>query len=98
MGRSFFQIKMNIKMFPLDVKDQNIGLLIKSLKKDNVYASAVTLPYKEKVIKYLDEVDQAASEVGSVNLIIKSKNKLKGYITEAWMFITLKIYKRIKKY
>ena len=99
-NRAFSKLKMNIKMFPLDVKDQNIGLLIKSLKKDNhFYASAVTLPYKEKVIKYLDEVDQTASEVGSVNLIIKSKNKLKGYNTDSFgcSFTLGKIYKRIKK-
>ncbi|MCL1942584.1 MAG: shikimate dehydrogenase [Candidatus Azobacteroides sp.] len=43
----------------------------------------VTIPYKEQVIKYLDDLDEAVKEIGAVNVIkfIRTKNglKLKGY-------------------
>lgn len=42
----------------------------------------VTIPYKETVIKYLDEIDEIAKEIGAVNTIINSNGKLKGYNTD----------------
>ena len=43
----------------------------------------VTIPYKEKVISYLDRVDSVAAEIGAVNVIKfernKGKLKLAGY-------------------
>ena len=43
----------------------------------------VTIPYKEQVIPYLDELSEEASEIGAVNVIsVKNKGKkiyLKGY-------------------
>lgn len=47
----------------------------------------VTIPYKEEVIPFLDELDAIASEVGAVNTISFQRNKngvpyLKGYNTD----------------
>lgn len=50
----------------------------------------VTIPYKEQVIPYLDELDEAAEKVGAVNTIkiIHDEGKviLKGYNTDTWGF------------
>lgn len=50
----------------------------------------VTIPYKEKVIPFLDEIDEAAEKVGAVNTvkIIRKNNRihLKGYNTDTWGF------------
>lgn len=42
----------------------------------------VTIPYKEAVIPYLDEVDEAAAEIGAVNTIRVGAGKLKGFNTD----------------
>jgi len=43
----------------------------------------VTIPYKEEVIPYLDELDPAAAEIGAVNTIcLKSDGKKIGYNTD----------------
>ena len=42
----------------------------------------VTIPYKEKVIPYLDEIDPAAAQIGAVNTIVNTNGKLKGYNTD----------------
>lgn len=42
----------------------------------------VTIPYKEQVIQYLDEIDPKAKEIGAVNTIKITDGKLKGYNTD----------------
>jgi shikimate dehydrogenase len=38
----------------------------------------VTIPYKEKVLPYLDSIDPACAEIGAVNCIQIKDGKLKG--------------------
>ena len=50
----------------------------------NLCGLNVTIPYKEQVIPFLDEIDETAKEIGAVNVVkfIRDKNnnlKLKGY-------------------
>jgi shikimate dehydrogenase len=54
---------------------------------DTLYGLNVTIPYKEQVIPYLDELDQTAEAIGAVN-VIKFIRKgeslhLKGYNSDA---------------
>lgn len=46
----------------------------------------VTIPYKEQVIPYLDELDAGAAAIGAVNTILVKNNKLIGYNTDAFGF------------
>jgi shikimate dehydrogenase len=50
----------------------------------------VTIPYKVQVLPFLDEMDEAAMEIGAVNCIsiqrIGAERKLKGYNTDAYGF------------
>ncbi|KAA3640402.1 MAG: shikimate dehydrogenase [Bacteroidetes bacterium] len=46
----------------------------------------VTIPYKELVIPFLDELDEAAEAVGAVNTIRKKDGKLKGFNTDIYGF------------
>ncbi len=51
---------------------------------NNLRGINVTIPYKEKIIDYLDEIDDVAKEIGAVNTIkITNNGKLKGYNTDA---------------
>jgi len=43
---------------------------------------SVTIPHKVEVIKHLDEVDEVAERIGSVNTIVNDGKKLKGYTTD----------------
>lgn len=46
----------------------------------------VTIPYKETVIPYLDEVDAHAQKIGAVNTIVNRNGKLTGYNTDFYGF------------
>ncbi len=47
----------------------------------------VTIPHKEKVIQYLDEIDPAAKEIGAVNVVKIIDGKLKGYNSDYYGFL-----------
>jgi shikimate dehydrogenase len=74
--------------FSIESIDQFPGLL----KHHQDFAGLnVTIPYKEKVIPYLDEVNEAAREVGAVNTIKFLNNNsgkpwLEGYNTDVYGF------------
>lgn len=42
----------------------------------------VTMPYKEMVLPYLDEIDPVAQDIGAVNTVINRDGKLYGYNTD----------------
>ena len=46
----------------------------------------VTIPYKEKIIPYLDELSDEAREIGAVNTICFENNRKKGYNTDIYGF------------
>jgi len=46
----------------------------------------VTFPYKEAVIPLLDDLSPAAREIGAVNTVVVSNNRLVGYNTDATGF------------
>ena len=46
----------------------------------------VTTPYKEAVIRYLDDIDKVAEEIGAVNCVTIRDGKTKGYNTDALGF------------
>ena len=49
----------------------------------------VTIPYKELIMPFIDELDDEASSIGAVNTIkILSDGRLKGYNTDAYGFET----------
>lgn len=92
LGHSFSENFFNQKFTSeeIDAKYTNFEIPnidnINDIIKDNPNLNGlnVTIPYKEQVIPYLDDIDQMAAEIGAVNVIkfIRSKNnelKLKGY-------------------
>jgi shikimate dehydrogenase len=56
----------------------DISLLPDVLQDDRIAGLNVTIPYKEKVIPYLDALDERAAEVGAVNVIriLREEGKL----------------------
>jgi len=47
----------------------------------------VTIPYKESIIPFMDELDDVAKEIGAVNTIkIQTSGKLKGFNTDYYGF------------
>lgn len=56
------------------------------LKEKAFAALNVTIPYKETVISYLDEIHAHAKRIGAVNTIVNRNGKLYGYNTDFYGF------------
>lgn len=85
-SRTYFQEKFskeeyeNIQYINFDVKDL---MNIKEVLQDtNLIGCNVTIPYKEEIIPFLDELDLHAKSIGAVNTISKNKGKLVGSNTD----------------
>lgn len=88
---SFKYNGLNSIYLAFDVKDNNLENTIKSLKVLNVKGYNVTIPFKEEIIRYLDELSEEAKHMGAVNTVKFENGKLKGYNTDGRGFIeTLK--------
>jgi 3-dehydroquinate dehydratase/shikimate dehydrogenase len=53
----------------------------------NIKGFSVTIPHKEAIIQYLDELDETARKIGAVNTVKIENGKLCGYNTDAHGFI-----------
>ncbi|CAM4221053.1 shikimate dehydrogenase [Zobellia roscoffensis] len=53
---------------------------------DDIYGMNVTIPYKQQVMPFLDELDKEAEKIGAVNTIQFTENGLKGFNTDAYGF------------
>ena len=64
--------KENLKMYPADISQVNLKKMINYLKKDKFFlGGAVTAPYKELLLKYIDKISKEAQQIGSVNTLKK---------------------------
>lgn len=70
-------------LYPLEKIDDFLSLI----NKIELTGLNVTIPYKQQVIQYLDELDATASEIGAVNVIkfIRENGmlRMKGYNSDA---------------
>jgi shikimate dehydrogenase len=68
--------------FDLSTLEEFSKLLLQPIKGLNV-----TIPYKEEIIDFLDEIDNEAEKIGAVNTIkILENSRLKGFNTDAFGF------------
>jgi len=68
---------------PFDVPAENLKSAVNGVLSLGLKGLNVTLPHKEKIIKYLDELSEEASIIGAVNTIVNDHGKLIGYNTDA---------------
>ncbi len=62
---------------PEDLSDK-----VNALRSTSFMGANVTIPYKEAVIELLDEIDDWAKKVGSVNTVVNDSGTLVGYNTD----------------
>jgi len=70
--------------FPL--KEQELAVFLRGSRHSSIKGLNVTIPYKEKIMSFLDELDEYAEIIGAVNVIQVHKEKLKGFNTDVLGF------------
>ena len=60
---------------------------VASLRSPDMLGANVTMPYKEDVVRLVDECDPVAARIGAINTIVNQSGHLVGYNTDAPGFI-----------
>lgn len=84
---AFAALSMNYCYVPFPVHPEGLENALAGVKALNIRGINVTLPHKERVISFLDEVDPEASAVGAVNTILHDGGRLIGYNTDGRGFL-----------
>jgi shikimate dehydrogenase len=73
---------LNFCYLPFSVADVGLSKAIQGIRALNIKGVNITFPYKEKVIEFLDKVEETAQRIGAVNTIVNNKGILIGYNTD----------------
>lgn len=79
---SFEMLDLNYIYLPFDVTVTNLKTALKGLVALGIKGVNVTLPLKEKIGQYLNEISDEASVIGAVNTVVNESGKLHGYNTD----------------
>ena len=81
--RNFFKKKKKITMTAKEIPPSQLKNFFSKIKSDKLFkATAITMPYKEKVINFIKYGNIISRQAKSINLIIKNKNSLIGFNTD----------------
>ena len=67
-----------------EIEEQNLELHIEKINNDDFVGANVTVPYKEKIVPFLDGIKDEAKFTGAVNTIVRNNNQLIGYNTDVF--------------
>ncbi|MEI3606878.1 shikimate dehydrogenase [Pseudogracilibacillus sp. SE30717A] len=79
-------IEGTYSIFEID-SHRSFSEAIKQLKSKNLHGFNVTVPYKEKILDYLDELDGQAEQIGAVNTVLCKNGKWIGYNTDGTGYV-----------
>lgn len=83
LGHSFSKIIHNeLFDYNYELKEIPKNELDSFMKTADFKAINVTIPYKQAVIPYLNEISEAAKKIGAVNVIVNNNGHLKGFNTD----------------
>ncbi len=83
LGHSFSpEIHAKIAPYSYELKELAPNEVEDFIKQRSFQGINVTIPYKQTVIPFLDEIDGAAQRIGAVNTIVNKNGRLYGYNTD----------------
>ena len=83
----FDKWKLDYKYLAFDVDKNQTEDAIQAFRTFQMKGANITMPCKQEVLKYLDEISPAARLVGACNTIVNHDGVLTGYITDGEGYI-----------
>ena len=87
MNAAYEKLGLDAYYYPMNIKEEDFGDVIRGISKMNYMGLTITIPYKLEVMKYLDEIDRTAEIIGAVNTIKITDGKMKGFNTDGEGFV-----------
>lgn len=86
-NETFKKLNMDYFYFPIEVENDKLEAVVNGIRCMNYAGFNVTKPLKIKILDYLDELDELAEKIGSVNVVAIRDGKLIGYNTDGIGFV-----------
>ncbi len=81
----FYALPLRYQIFDFSIS--SLSDFLKNFRKSENIGFNVTIPYKEKIIPYLDELDVSAQKAGAVNTVLVRDKSFIGYNTDGFGLI-----------
>ncbi|WP_321370671.1 shikimate dehydrogenase [uncultured Desulfuromusa sp.] len=79
---------INAVYVPFHVAPDALAAAVGGLRALDIAGVNVTIPHKETILSFLDQVDPSAQLIGAVNTVVNNNGRLIGYNTDATGFIS----------
>jgi shikimate dehydrogenase len=79
---AFKEIGLDLVFLALKVTPDQLENAVKGVRSFNMLGLNITMPHKDKIVNYIDELDPSANYLKSVNTILNSNGLLTGYNTD----------------
>lgn len=86
-NNSFEKLNLDFAYMAFEIKEGKVENAVEAMKTLDAKGFSVTMPYKEEVMKFLDQIDKAAEIIGSVNTVLNHNGKFIGYNTDGKGFV-----------
>ena len=75
--------RYNINAVYLAFEVDDLDSAVRGIKALKISGLNITMPYKERILEFLDELSEEAGAIGSVNTVVNRAGELIGYNTDA---------------
>lgn len=79
---AFNKLNLDYVYLPFDISSTGLKDSLKGMVALGIRGFNVTIPHKERIMEYMDELSDSAKIVGAVNTIVNENGKLIGYNTD----------------
>lgn len=87
--------KIHAVYLPLHVASQNVANVIHAMAMTDIEGCNVTTPHKQRILKYLDHLDESARYAGAVNTIYRSRGRWIGANTDGVGFLAACTWRKV---
>ncbi|MGD0153623.1 MAG: shikimate dehydrogenase, partial [Thermacetogeniaceae bacterium] len=81
-NRAFTAHRLDCCYVPFPVAAADLQAAVAAVRALGLGGVNVTIPHKQRVLAYLDEIDRTAALIGAVNTIVNRAGRLTGYNTD----------------
>jgi shikimate dehydrogenase len=68
------------------IEEKDLKTIVDQIRNDELLGANITVPFKKKIIPYLDILDDVSNQTQSVNTLLKINNQVKGLNTDVQGF------------
>ena len=70
-----------------EIQEHELKNLIEDIRNDKIFGVNITVPFKQKIIPFLDQLSELSKKTNSVNTVYKKDNKVIGDNTDVFGFV-----------